>query len=749
MTRRLQLLLHVVLVATVVSTTFLLAPVPWSREVPLATPLPEAGETLLGGVPELPDGSLAADPSRALERAARLLAAGEPGAAASAVTSALGADDPEVRLAARLLLARAALAMGDVGSALELAADLARRAPDDAWAGEAAVVAARALLQAGETEPAVEQLRAARSLLPELAPYVDYWTLDVLVRFGREEEALAAVERIVATAPIRRLAVAALEWRRSRAEQQADAASARATIDRLLELATIPSYRATLLLQRGRAARALGETDAARADFLAAIEAAPESPVAQAALDELDALGFGSVVSAEQRAAIAFAAGRYQTAVAAYTAVLAEDPTRADAWYQRAIARIRSGDLATGLRELAAMAERYPRDGRTPEALVTAGTLTEWSDEATAVVLYERVLAQYPTSRAADEARFRLGLLAYGRGEAAQAAERWRVGAERDDPRALFWYGKALAALGDQAGAREAWARARALDPTGFYGVRAAELASGRAPVAGPGGGASALPDAAYRSWLARLGLSEGEARARLTADPATRRALLLLELGEREAAGWELDVARDALASDAVALVVLGWELLRRGEAAFAYRVGVQLGGRSEVPAEVIAPLLAPLPYPEVLGPVADRFGVDPLLLAALVRQESGFEPTAVSPAGARGLTQVLPDTAAGLAKELGLSEWEPNRLFHPATSLSLGAAELARRLQQFQGQVYLALASYNAGSGAVQQWLRERPADDPDLFAERIPYRETYAYVQRVYAGYRWYEQVYRPNG
>ncbi|MCX2727068.1 transglycosylase SLT domain-containing protein [Thermomicrobium sp. 4228-Ro] len=747
MTTQPRMLFHSTLVVLTLLTTLVLG----TRTLPVQPangPTPPSRESSSDRTAATPTPRpVPADPIAALEQAQRLLAAGVPAEAARILAPALGAREPTVRMQARLLLARAMLPSGDPHATLELAAEVARRAPDQQQAGEAAAITAQALLQLGEVDQAIEQLQVARTLLPEIAPYLEYRALDALVRAGRHDEAQRLVDHIVTTAPIRRLAVAALEWQREQAQQHGDDAALRATLDRLLELATIPTYRATLLLQRAQVARTLGDVVATRTDLLAAIETAPESAAAAAALDELDALGAGDTVPLDRRAAIAFASGRYPAAIAAYSTVLESDPSRADAWYQRAIARIRSGDLQTGIDELLAMAERYPRDERTPDALVTAGTLVEWHDEPAAEAVYERVLTQYPASGAAREARFRLGLLAFGRGDAAGAARIWRVLADSGDARATFWYGKALAAAGDRAAAQRAWERARTLDPEGFYGIRAGELLAGREPVAFISAGDMTLtPDTgAYEHWLATLGLTATDRAARLMANDPVRRALLLLDLGDREAASWEVDAARDTLRNDPVTLALFGWELLRRGEAAFAYRIGLQLQANSDVPTEVVAPLVAPVPYPEVLATVAAQFRIDPLLVAALVRQESAFEPTAVSPAGARGLTQVLPETGAGLATQLGLSTWNPDQLFQPETSLTLGAAELARRLEQFGGQLYLALASYNAGVGAVQEWLRERPASDPDLFAERIPYRETYAYVQRVYAGYRAYQQLY----
>ncbi|MBO9351730.1 MAG: tetratricopeptide repeat protein, partial [Thermomicrobium sp.] len=318
------------------------------------------------------------DPVEALLQAERLLAAGSSALAARVVAPVLGASDPVLRVRARLLLARAMLAGGDAAAGLELAAAVARQASATRETGLALVIAGEALLARGQPGQAAEEFLAARALLPEIAPYLEYRALDPLVQAGRAHEAEALVEQIVATAPLRRLAVAALESRRAWAEQRGDLPTLAATLDRLLELATIPSYRASLLLQRGRVEQQRGDAAAARADFARAIDEAPASPAAALALDELAALGVAETVPIERRAAILFSAGRYREAVTAFTALLASDPTRAEAWYQRAIARVRAGDLAAGIEELTAMADHYPQDTRAPDALVTAATLLEW-----------------------------------------------------------------------------------------------------------------------------------------------------------------------------------------------------------------------------------------------------------------------------------------------------------------------------------------------------------------------------------
>jgi soluble lytic murein transglycosylase-like protein len=128
---------------------------------------------------------------------------------------------------------------------------------------------------------------------------------------------------------------------------------------------------------------------------------------------------------------------------------------------------------------------------------------------------------------------------------------------------------------------------------------------------------------------------------------------------------------------------------------------------GASELPADV--------PYGAEITAAAKKYGIDPALLAGLVKQESGFNPNAGSPAGARGLTQLMPGTAAGL----GVSN-----VLDPVQSLDGGAKYLRAQLDTFGGDVARALAAYNAGPGAVQR------------YGGVPPYAETQNYVRAVQA-------------
>ena len=122
---------------------------------------------------------------------------------------------------------------------------------------------------------------------------------------------------------------------------------------------------------------------------------------------------------------------------------------------------------------------------------------------------------------------------------------------------------------------------------------------------------------------------------------------------------------------------------------AATTASAGLMSVGASELPADV--------PFGAEITAAAKKHGIDPALLAGLVKQESGFNPNAGSPAGARGLTQLMPGTAAGL----GVSN-----VLDPAQSLDGGAKYLRQQLDAFGGDVTRALAAYNAGPGAVQRY-------------------------------------------
>lgn len=141
---------------------------------------------------------------------------------------------------------------------------------------------------------------------------------------------------------------------------------------------------------------------------------------------------------------------------------------------------------------------------------------------------------------------------------------------------------------------------------------------------------------------------------------------------------------------------------------------------------------------FPKVFYPVFETniAGLDPNLLLAVARQESAFNPRARSIANARGLLQILPRTGRRFKKRLNL--------YDPAMNVEVGSRYLYELLKRLNGNIPLALASYNAGPERVSKWATRYPVDNPVLFTDLIPFRETREYVASILRNYYWYRRM-----
>lgn len=152
----------------------------------------------------------------------------------------------------------------------------------------------------------------------------------------------------------------------------------------------------------------------------------------------------------------------------------------------------------------------------------------------------------------------------------------------------------------------------------------------------------------------------------------------------------------------------------------------------------------LYPFPYMDVIETHAEQTRLNPLLVTALIRQESRFMPGIKSPAGAVGLMQVMPDTAMMVANNIKLKQYQ---LEDPEDNVKLGTWYLDYTHKEYSNNSMLAVASYNAGPGAVGDWLAKQGMTDADEFVEAIPYDETRDYVKSVFGNYWNYLRLYNP--
>ncbi len=705
-----------------------------------------------------PEGRLEADPSGVLIAARAWLRAGRPGVALERV-GALPAGQE------RDLLRGAALAAegrwGDLRGIAMAAVPEGCGPLADRWTALSAAAA-------GDPGTAAEAFGRLAAELPDLPGYVALWRLEAAALAGdvpAGEAAWAELNRRDVPRPARddgrallarlyeragRVALAR-QWRvtlasESRggeraehflaaarlAEDQGDRAASDDLGRRALEAS--PRAGVALVLDPGSRERlGLGPLEAARILLQAGRPDAAE-PLASARV--------GSGPEDERRVALALRAeiraarGDRPGAEADYAEFLSRwpnDPRAPRILYDRARLAERSGDGAVARERFVHLAESHPGHDLAAAALYLAAD--SYQDDrdrdpahaVRAVELFDRVSRDRPGSRYADRAYMRAAHLLYALGRTAEARDRYAAYRGSESSReARYWLARSAERMGDLAAARSSYralgagedyyallARDRLVSGAGLSRYEGMEYRSGPVPPLDPG--------------------------ASLLADPAGRRAAALLRFGERRYARAELErvVARtwddgERLAAWAPALSAWGFPDL-------TLRIGVRLGDAGERSAY-------PAGFAAAIDNEARAHGLDAALVLALIRQESLFDAEAVSPSGARGLMQVMPQTGRALAEAAGWPDFTTELLDVPAVSLHFGAGYLDARLREFEGFWPAVLASYNAGPEAVSEWWRfpERTLD-PELWVDRIPYRETRDYVKKVLAQYATYRRLY----
>ena len=282
-----------------------------------------------------------------------------------------------------------------------------------------------------------------------------------------------------------------------------------------------------------------------------------------------------------------------------------------------------------------------------------------------------------------------------------------RMSAEaRHEPAWIYWYGRALAAAGDEAGARAYYLRISG--QTEFYSQLASEEL----------GYVPALPEVTYQA--------TDEEVERAGREPGLQRALELIRLGLRTEGVREwLHTVRSF---DDTRLIAAA-ELAHR---AGIYDRAIQAADRTERVHNFA--LRYPLPYREVFEAYAKAQGLDEAWVYGLVRQESRFITHARSSAGAAGLMQIMPRTAKFIASKIGLRNFKPANVTEVQTNVNLGTGYMKIVLDQL-GHPVLASAAYNAGPGRARRWRDARPLEGA-IYAETIPFAETRDYVKKVIA-------------
>lgn len=698
-----------------------------------------------------------------LARAQQLISYGEVERAMVMLQAVIddAAVERDVASEARLTQGKAYLELGEPRRAVDTLSALREDFPESEQATLAQFFIGQAERARGREKQAITAFREYSEQHPLTEPYLRLIIAEILLDEDDASAARDEAEWVAAADVIPRTSVDALEHIQAIQQHEDDHSGVLQTTTRLLELATIPNYRAELWLEMGATHLALEDQEAAIAAYLNVLQEAPESSFAGQALAALDELDQGQRVTDELRGQILYFTGDYAAAIEVLSRALNADPESDTAWYYRALSRLQTGELLMASGELTELVRRYPESQFAPAALYRAGVLFEDRERPReAGTAYQNLINDYAASTEAVDARFRLGFLAYLDGDYQTAADLWDSQPNGIDGAARnhFWAGKAYAQLGREGRARNAWNSAVEDDPYGFYGQRAGELLSGRLEArmaTEPLDTSSTAPamaelQAELEEWYRAYGSDATTSLAQAMGDESFRRSHELQVLGLQQYADWEIDTLVDRFDGNPAALASLARALAETGDVTGAHRVSLSLRQASLTDGNTLPVLLQrltyPLPYAELVQYYAGRQQIDPLLVMALIRQESSFDPKAHSWADARGLAQVIPSTGAAIANGLGRDNWDPDDLFRPTVSIEFGALYLAERLAVYDGHVFPALAGYNAGDGNAGPWLDRFSLADPDLYAERIPFPETHEYVQLVYANYLNYQRLYR---
>jgi soluble lytic murein transglycosylase len=635
---------------------------------------------------------------------------------------------------ALLFQAESQLRQGDLAAARALAAQAADRTPESGLTPSALIRAAAVLSEGGDPAGAVTVLQRVLVRLADApdAARARHALGEALLAGGDQKEAARVFQALWLQAP-----VAFGDTAERQLKALADAG--------VTPPPPSPAERAV----RAERLLAAGLIERARLESEALVAEKPEAAARERALRVL--------MNASRRL------GRDDAALAVASDGLAGAVPERRAGWLLDLSRLRQRrDREAALTTLDRLVREYPKSNAAPDALLLKAELLEAASRpAEAEKTYVKLAADYPDEDEAASALWRLGWLAWFRGNHVEATARWsRLQVARGGPwlreAATYWLGRAWEGRGDREQAARQFAQLVKDSPRTYYGLLAAKRvpAVRGAAVGGRGEPKASRADTTIEPSGSSKSAGPGpfafpaDPREGLLGDLRFDRAVALREVGLREFADEELDELTRRSVGEPRRLYALSAAYVADERYHMALRIlrrsfqgAARSGGTS--PREFWE-MFYPLGWRDALTAAAGRASLDPFLVAAVVREESSFYPQARSRVGARGLMQLMPDTGRAVAQARQIPFPDVEVLDQPVTNLELGATFFGGLLREF-GDARLAAAAYNAGPTRAREWWANRKTEDLEVWVEQIPFNETRAFVKRVMLSWQEYQRVY----
>lgn len=463
--------------------------------------------------------------------------------------------------------------------------------------------------------------------------------------------------------------------------------------------------------------------------------------------------------------------GEYEQEIAAWDRIIQNHPQ--DQYIHAAYLEKASSlwrymqDYVAAAETLTSYVARFPDAAKSANYLYRAGAIYEIGGYLTsASTTWQRVFTEYPAAEEALPALFNAGIVNYRLQKYPEARvifQRILVlsSSAEEQAAASFWIAKSFEAEENQDQATDYYQQASEIDPTGYYGIRAEQKLSGEAPFSQQSNIDLAIDyekeKTAAEKWLrSTFNLDAGinlESAGELTTNLLYQRGEEYWKLGLRDQSRSQFEQLRKELEGDAENQYRLMNHMLDLGfyqTASLASRHILDLAGLSQDETLSLAPIYFNhvrfgVYYRDLIVPAAVEHDLDPLFLFSLIRQESLFDASITSSAGAHGLMQITDDTGEYIVNNYGWPQnYTSSDLDRPYINVRLGAHFIKMWIDKYSGEITPALASYNAGDGNTIIW-KGLAGEDVDLLVELIRFEETRDYIRYITETYEIYKKLY----